>query len=78
MERGSNAAIAESVIRPIINREVEQKIQYMVNTYRSGDLDAEEMLGIAAEISALMMLLSHLETDQRRGIIAREKELGDA
>lgn len=78
MEQGEQAALMDTLIRPIVDRMIRDKVIHLTNVYRAGDADFNTLLGKVAEISALDMLLRDLEAEQRQGIIAREKELGNA
>jgi len=78
MEQGEQAAIMDTLVRPIIDRMIRDKVINLTAIYRSGEADFNTLLGRVAEISALDMLLHELDARQRQGIIARGKELGNA
>lgn len=78
MEAGQDAAIVENFIRPIIDGIIRDRVLALTNLYRSNDTDHDQLLGRVAEISALRGLIEELESRQRQGIIARNRELGDA
>lgn len=74
IERGKASAITESIVRPLIEEQVDKKIHAMVNLYRNGGLTFELLVGSVGEISALYSLLSTLEGDQRLAIGAADEE----
>jgi len=45
--------------------------------YRSGQYTHDQLLGKVAEITSMLNLISDLESSQRVGDIAAQKELGD-
>lgn len=77
IEQGRNATLVESVVKPHVAEQIDLKVGYMINSYRSGDLDGDEAVCLVAEMSALRGMMEELESRQRRGYLAAEKEYGD-
>lgn len=78
IERGKEAILVESVVAPLIQKRVDTIISHMVAMYRGGDIDHDRLVGKVAEITAMYNLISDLESVQRQGDIAAEKEFGSA
>lgn len=78
IERGKEAVFVESVIAPLIEQRVRIILNHLVSMYRGGDIDHDKMVGKIGEITAMYNLISDLESVQRQGDIAAEKEFGSA
>ncbi len=74
IDRGVEAGAAEAVIGPYIREAVENKLQLLIGSYRGKTLEHDEMVGAIAEISALRMLLSTIQSDQRQAERAAQEE----
>lgn len=78
MERAKDASLIHSAILPFINDKVTQHVQMMVALYRGKQFTHDQLLGIVAEISALLSLTTDLENQVRQGDIAAEREFKNA
>lgn len=78
MERAKEASLTHSVVIPFVNDKITQHVQMMVALYRGGKYTHDQLLGLVAEIAALMALVSDLEAQVRQGDIAAEREFRDA
>lgn len=77
MQDGREAVAMMGLIRPYVDTRIHHLVHQLAARYRSGQADLPALLGIAAQISGLMDLLSDLDTIARRGDIAATKELED-
>lgn len=78
MERAKDASLIHSSVLPFINDKVTQHVTMMVALYRGKQFTHDQLLGIVAEISALLSLTTDLEAQMRQGDIAAEKEFKNA
>ena len=74
IREGREASLASGLIRPLVDKKIDETLKLLVSRYRDGDVTHDELLGKTAEISALMGLLSDLETVHRRGVRAQEDQ----
>jgi hypothetical protein len=77
MEEGREASIVASVVVPLINTRITNYVQQLSSMYRGGQYNHDMLLGKVAEITAMLNLISDLESKQRRGDVAAQKEMGD-
>lgn len=75
VERGRSASLAEQVVGELVEDHVNMCLAHLVQMYRSGDINHDAMIGKVAEIAAMQGLISELETRQRVGNIALNKEM---
>ena len=78
MERGRAATVAEAAINDLVEDHINLCIGQLIQMYRSEAMLHDVLVGKIAEIAAMHSLMSELETRQRIGHIAAEKELGHA
>lgn len=78
MARGREAGVVDALVRPIILEKVSQIVLQMCAYYRGGTLTNDYSRGKIAEISALQDLISQLDSEQRQGDAAAQKEMGNA
>jgi hypothetical protein len=74
IEDGREATLVRGVVEPWINGYIDDKVTLMVAIYRSGSYTHDDLVGKVAEISALRSLIDSLQSTERRGSIAMEKE----
>jgi len=77
MDRGREAGFALAVVVPLINTRITNYVQQLAGMYRGGEYTHDQLLGKVAEITAMLNLISDLESAQRIGDTAAQKELGD-
>jgi len=78
MEAAREASVAASIVIPLINTRITNYVQQMAGLYRGGQFTHDQLLGKVAEITAMLNLIADLESTQRIGDIAAQKEFGDA
>lgn len=74
MGKAQDASLIHSLVLPFVNDKVTQHVQMLVALYRGKIYTHDQLLGMVAEISALLSLISDLEVQIRQGDIAAEKE----
>ena len=75
IERGRAATLAESVVGALVEDHINVCISQLIQMYRSGEnLNHDQLVGKVAEIAAMHSLINELETRQRLGNIAAQKE----
>jgi hypothetical protein len=77
MEAGREAAVIEGLVGPYIRDRIETIVKLMVSEYRGGTATYASLLGRTAEISALMGILSDLDSTQAKGDAASEREFAN-
>jgi hypothetical protein len=77
IQRGVEAAQTLAGLEGVVREHQDHLVQELVALYRSGRIEHDTLLGKVAEIHALETLISELESRQRRGIVARDQELGN-
>jgi len=77
MEDGREASIVASIVVPLINTRITNYVQQLAAMYRGGQYNHDSLLGKVAEITAMLNLIADLESKQRRGDVAAQKEMGD-
>lgn len=75
---GREAVALMGILRPYVDGRIHNLVHALASTYRNGTADFPVLLGIAAQVSCMMDLLSDLDTRARRGDIAAMKEMKDA
>ena len=78
MAEGREAVALMGIIRPYIDNRIHLLVHQMSALYRNGTADFPHLLGIAAQVTCMMDLLSDLDSRARRGDVAAQKELRDA
>lgn len=78
IERGQQASVIASVVAPYVQDRITAYVQQLAGLYRGGQYTHDQLLGKVAEITALLNMMSHLESDQRSGDIASQKEFQGA
>jgi len=76
MEDGRNAAVIASIVQPYIKDRIDNCVIALVQDYRGRTLTHDLMLGKIAEMAALMDMISNLDSTQRQGEVAANRELG--
>lgn len=76
IEKGRQAIMLETVISDYIIQQREDAITKAIAIYRGGTLTPLQAYGLVAELAALGYLVSNLQSDQRRGTTAAEREYG--
>lgn len=66
------------ILRPYIDHRVQNLVLRLASAYRDSNAEYPVLLGVAAQISCLMDLLSDLDNRARRGDIAMQQEIKDA
>lgn len=77
IQQGRESVALMGILTPYIDDHVNKLVHRMAAAYRSGTADFPLLLGIAAQVSGLMDLLSTLDSRARQGDVAAMKELGD-
>lgn len=72
---GREAVAMMGVLRPYIDSRVTNLVHLMAASYRAKTADFPYLLGIAAQVTCLMDLLSDLDNRAKRGDIAMQKEM---
>lgn len=75
MERGSQATALLGFARSSIDDQMRTTVQLMINLYRQGDVPHGVIMGKVGELAALQTLINELETRQRLGDNAANREL---
>jgi len=75
IEKGRAATLAESVINELVEDHINVCITQLIQMYRSEVINHDVLIGKVAEIAAMHGLMNELETRQRIGHIAAEKEM---
>lgn len=75
MDAAREASVSLSVVAPLINIRITNYIQQLAGMYRGGQYTHDQLLGKVAEITAMLNLISDLESTQRVGDIAAQKEI---
>lgn len=78
IERGRAAAIAEALVGDIIDEHVNMCVSHLIQMYRGGDINHDQMVGKVAEMAAMQHLSTELESRQRQGNMAAQREYGNA
>jgi hypothetical protein len=76
MQAGREAGLVASVVRPYIDSRLEILVSRMASAYRSQKADYPTLLGIAAQVTFCLDMLSDLESRMRKGSAAAEEEIG--
>jgi hypothetical protein len=76
MEHGRKATEIRAEFGELIDNVVRTKLARLIAIYRQGKIDHDMVIGLVGEMAAMQELVSELESMERRGIVAREKELG--
>ena len=77
MQRAEEATVLLGLINSYVNTAVLGITSNLVGHYRGGKVEHDALLGGIAEISALMGLVDHLQSTQRTGERAAEKEFSN-
>jgi hypothetical protein len=72
---GREATAMMGVLRPYIDHRVQLLIHKMAGMYRSNTCEFPNLIGIAAQITCLMDMLSDLDSRARQGDQAMREEL---
>lgn len=78
VQRGREAVVLMGMLRPYIDGRVHDLVHQMVARYRQGTADLPSLLGIAAQVTCLVDLLSDLDNRAKRGDNAMKKEIDNA
>lgn len=78
IQEGRQAVQLAGILGPYIEDQMEIKVRQMAGLYRAGQATPDKLLGLTAEVSCLLGLLSDLNSKARRGDIAANKEMGNA
>jgi hypothetical protein len=78
MERGREAAAIDALVKPYVQIRIDNITDQLVGFYRGGIMSHDIMVGKIGEITALLDMLSSLETMQRQGDAAAQQEMGNA
>jgi len=76
MEHGQTAGQIHAEFHDFLAERVGTIVGLMVNEYRAGDMSHDRMVGCIAEIACIHGIINELESRERRGMIAREREFG--
>jgi len=74
IEKGRAASLAESVVSELVEDFINGCIAQLIQMYRGGEVNHDQLVGKVAEIAAMHGLMSELETRQRIGNLAAQKE----
>lgn len=76
IQQGKAATLVESVLGDLVQDHVDLCVNKLVQEYRSGEIRHDALVGLVAEISAMQTLMTNIETKQRLGEVAAEREFG--
>lgn len=78
IEEAMEARTVEAAIKDVVDEAMRQGVTKLMYIYRDGNIDHDMLVGAVAEIAALDKLMSDLESKQMRGVVAAQKEYGNA
>jgi len=78
MEAGREASFISSHVKPYVMARIDVIMEQMVGYYRSGTMPHDLLVGKVGEITALLDMISNLESAERQGDYAAQQEIGNA
>lgn len=78
IEDGRRATIVAGAIKGTVDNKIREHVTLLTAIYRNGKIDHDQLVGKVAEITALLDLMSDLESIAQRGDVAAAREFKDA
>jgi len=78
MEDAAEARSVEAAIKAVVDEQMRIGVTKLMSIYRQGKIDHDMLVGGVAALAALDDLMSNLESKQMRGVVASQKEYGNA
>lgn len=75
---GRTATVVAGAIKVFVDDKIRENVTLLTAIYRNGKIDHDQLVGKVAEITALLDLMSDLESVALRGDVAAAREFKDA